>query len=283
MRQSLRAPWLFLAPQLTLFTVFILAPMLAIFALSLYDWNLLGDHHFIGFGNYSEMLHDRQFWRALLNTLLYAAVIVPATMATGLALALALNRPLPGRNFFRAAIYLPFVLSSVASAIIAVWIFDDHYGVLNATLEKLGLMRLPWLSSAHFAMPTLMLTTLWLRTGLCMIVYLAALQDIPKDLLDAASLDGAGTWARFGNITWPLLRPATLFLLITNLIYGLHVFDLIYVMTGGGPAFSTTVMVQYIYQAAFEEQRQGYGSAISVVLFFILLAITSVTLMRRRA
>ena len=165
---------------------------------------------------------------------------------------------------------------------VVAWIFDDHYGVLNATLSYIGLPRVPWLSSTHFAMPTIILATLWLRVGLCMVVYLAALQDIPKDLLDAAALDGAGSWARLRHITWPLLRPSTVFLLVTNLIYGLHVFDLIYVMTAGGPAFSTTVMVQYIYMAGFDEQREGYASAISVVLFFILVAITSVSLMKRR-
>ncbi len=259
-----------------------LAPVLAIFGLSLFDWNLLGNHRFVGLANFSEMLQDRQFWRALGNTLLFSAIIVPATLAAGLALAVALNRPLPGRNFFRAAMYLPTVLSSVASGIIAAWIFDDHYGVINAAFAAIGLPRVPWLSSTRFAMTTVLLATLWLRVGLCMVVYLAALQDVPKDLLDAAALDGAGAWNRFRYITWPLLRSSTLFLLVTNLIYGMHVFDIIFVMTGGGPAFSTTVMVQYIYGAAFEQQRQGYAAAISVVLFLVLVAITSATLLRRR-
>ncbi len=282
MKQYLRTPWLFLAPHLSLFSVFIFMPVLAIFVLSLFNWNLLGGHRFIGFSNYAELWSDRQFWHALSNTLLFTAVIVPTTMAIGLALALALNRPIPGRNFFRAAMYLPTVISSVVSAIIAAWIFDDHYGILNASLAALGLGRVPWLSSTHFAMPTIMLTTLWLRIGLCMVVYLAALQDVPKELLDAADLDGASSWSRFRYIIWPLLRPSTNFLLLTNLIYGLHVFDLIYVMTGGGPAFSTTVMVQYIFDAAFEEQRQGYASAIAVTLCLILISITSLALLRRK-
>ncbi len=277
-----RVPWLFLAPHLSLFSVFMMGPVLAIFALSLYDWNLLGNHHFIGFANYAEMFQDRQFWRALANTLLFTAAIVPTTMALGLGLALALNKPLPGRNLFRAALYLPTVISSVASAIVVAWIFDDHYGVLNAMLSSIGLPRVPWLSSTHFAMPTIIFATLWLRVGLCMVVYLAALQDVPKDLLDAAALDGAGRWGRLRYVTWPLLRPSTVFLLITNLIYGLHVFDLIYVMTAGGPAFSTTVMVQYIFAAAFDQQRQGYASAISVVLLLILVSITSLSLVRRQ-
>jgi ABC-type sugar transport system permease subunit len=281
MRYNSRVPWLFLTPHLSLFLVFVFLPILFIFGLSGFDWNLLGYHRFAGLSNYAEILDDKLFWRALGNTLLFSAVIVPVTMATGLAVAIALNRPMPARNLFRAAMYLPTVISSVASAIVAVWIFDEHYGVLNAFLIQFGLPRLPWLSSTHLALPTIIITTIWLRTGFCMVIYLAALQDVPKSLLDAAALDGAGAWSRFRYITWPLLWPSSIFLLVTNLIYSIHVFDLIYVMTNGGPAFSTTTLVQYLYDAAFEEQRQGYASAISVVLFFVLIALTSVLLIRR--
>ena len=187
MQPNKRVPWLFLAPHLSLFSVFMMGPVVAIFVLSLYDWNLLGNHRFIGFSNFAEMFEDRQFWRALANTLLFSAVIVPTTMALGLGLALVLNKPLPGRHLFRSALYLPTVISSVASGAVLAWVFDDHYGVLNAMLTSAGLPRVPWLSSTHFAMPSIILATLWLRVGLCMVVYLAALQDIPKDLLDAAA------------------------------------------------------------------------------------------------
>lgn len=282
MRPDKRVPWLFLLPHLSLFAVFVFGPVLAIFALSLFNWNLLGNHRFVGLANFTEIYHDRYFWRALGNTLLFTAAIVPSTLAAGLALALAVNRRVPGRDAFRAAMYLPTVLSSVASGVVAVWIFDDFYGVINAILAFLGISRLPWLSSAHVAMTTVLITTLWLRVGLCMVVYLAALQDVPKELLDAAALDGAGAWGRFRYVTWPQLRASTSFLVVTNLIYGLHVFDVIFVMTGGGPAFSTTVLVQYIYGAAFEQQRQGYAAALSVVLFLILSVLTSLTLVRRR-
>ena len=281
MKYLQRVPWLFLMPHLSLFTVFVFLPILFIFGLSAFDWNLLGFHRFAGFSNYAELLEDKLFWRALWNTLLFSAVIVPVTMAGGLALAVALNRPLPGRNLFRAAMYLPTVISSVASAVVAVWIFYEHYGVLNAFLLQFGLGRLPWLSSTRLAMPAIIATTIWLRTGFCMVIYLAALQDVPKNLLDAAALDGAGAWNRFRYIVWPLLWPSSIFLLVTNLIYSIHVFDLIFVMTNGGPAFSTTTLVQYLFDAAFEEQRQGYASAISVTLFFILIALTSFLLIRR--
>jgi multiple sugar transport system permease protein len=283
MARSHRVPWLFLAPHMSLFTIFVLGPVLAIFGLSLFDWNLLGHHRFAGLGNFQEIWHDRHFWRALANTLLFTAAIVPSTLAGGLLLALALNRRIPGRNGFRAAMYLPTVLSSVASGVVAVWLFDDHYGLINHLLAAIGIARIPWLSSTHFSMLTVLITTLWLRVGLCMVVYLAALQDVPKELLDAAALDGAGAWGRFRYVIWPQLRTSTSFLLVTNLIYGLHVFDVIFVMTGGGPAFSTTVLVQYIYSAAFDQQRQGYAAALSVVLFLVLSSLTALITFRRRA
>ena len=165
MRYNRRVPWLFLTPHLSLFLVFIFLPIVVIFGLSGFDWNLLGSHHFTGLSNYAEILDDKLFWRALGNTLLFSAVIVPVTMASGLAVAIALNRPMPARNLFRAAMYLPTVISSVASAIVAVWIFDEHYGVLNAFLIQFGLPRLPWLSSTHLALPTIMNKNISLLTG----------------------------------------------------------------------------------------------------------------------
>ncbi len=275
------APWFFLSPHLMLFASFILIPICAVFALSLYDWNLLGDHRFVGLANFAEILGDREFWRALGNTLLYGIAIVPLVLAMGLGCALALNRDLPGRGIFRAVIYLPSVLSSVASATIAAWIFNDQYGVLNNLLGAMGMHGVPWLSSTRFAMPAVILTTVWIRTGLCMVIYLAALQDVPRELIEAARLDGASSWNVFRWVTLPMLRPTTTFLLVTNVIYSIHVFDLIYVMTDGGPAFSTTVLVQYLYESAFEEQRQGYAAALSVVLLVVLLLLTSGLLLNK--
>lgn len=273
----------FLTPHLVLFVPFLLLPIGGVLVMSGFDWNLLGGYHFVGLSNYAELLEDRDFWRALLHTIAYAAAIVPATMAIGLALAVALNERIRGRNLFRAAIYLPTVISGVASGIIAAWIFQGNYGVLNAVLAAVGWPRLPWLSSTTLALPSVILSSLWLRIGLCMVIYLAALQDVPRDQMDAAALDGASAWNRFRHVAWPVLAPATTFLLVTNLIYSLHVFDLVYVMTEGGPAGSTTMLVQYLYEAAFYENRLGYGSAIGVVLMTLLIALTSVLLWRRRA
>lgn len=282
MKYAAKTPWLFLGPQLGLFTLFVLAPVCAVFVISFYDWSLLGDHRFIGLTNYLEIVEDREFWRALSNTVLYALMVVPLTLLAGLGLALALDSRVSGRRLFRTAIYLPTVLSSVASATAAAWIFDDQYGVLNAFLLKFGFERVPWLSSTHFAMGSLVTTTVWVRIGLCMVVYLAALQEISPSLLQAAELDGAGPVNRFRFIIWPLLRPSTLFLAVTTLIYSLQAFDLAYVLTNGGPAFSTTMLVQYLYNAAYLEQRQGYASAISVILLLILIGFSSLLLLRRR-
>jgi len=267
-------PYLFIAPNLIVFTVFVFVPILLSFYISLNDWSLIGSPIFIGFGNYVDMAQDADFWTAFLNTLVYTAGTVPTSMALGLAVAVGLNRNLPGRAFLRSIYFVPVIISLVATALIASWIFNDNYGVVNKALEALGLGPVSWLSSRRWAMPTLIITALWIRLGFNMVVYLAALQSIPTELYDAARVDGATGRRRFLHITWPLLRPTTFLLLILNVIDSLHVFDLIYVMTGGGPGFSTTVLVQYIYQQAFEESQMGYASAIGVVLYLMLLVFT---------
>jgi multiple sugar transport system permease protein len=267
-------PYLFIAPNMVVFTVFVFVPIVLAFYMSLTEWSLIGDPIFVGFGNYVDMAQDADFWTALLNTLVYTVGTVPTSMALGLAAAVGLNRKLPGRALLRSIYFVPVIISLVATALIAAWMFNDNYGVINNALGALGLEPVPWLSSPRWAMPSLMITTLWIRLGFNMVVYLAALQSIPTELYDAARVDGANGRRRFVHITWPLLGPTTFLLLILNVIYSLHVFDLIYVMTGGGPGFSTTVLVQYIYQQAFQESQMGYASAIGVVLYLMLLIFT---------
>lgn len=267
-------PYLFIAPNIIVFTVFVFVPTLFAFYISLNEWSLIGSPSFIGLGNYVEMAQDGEFWRSLLNTLVYTAGTVPTSMALGLVVAIGLNRKLPGRALLRSIFFVPVVISLVAVALIASWIFNDDYGVINNTLAALGFGKVPWLSSPAWAMPSLILTTLWIRLGFNMVIYLAALQAIPVELYQAAKVDGAASWRLFRHITWPLLGPTTLLLLILNVIYSLHVFDLIYVMTGGGPGSSTTVLVQYIYEAAFQNSEMGYASAVGVVLYLMLLVFT---------
>ena len=272
--QRLLIPYIFIAPNVVVFAVFMFLPILLAFYISLNEWTLIGFPTFVGLGNYLDMLEDSEFWRAFYNTGVYMVGTVPTSIALGLAVAVGLNRKLPGRTLLRSVFFVPVIISLVAVALIAAWIFNDNYGIINAALSAVGIGDVPWLSSARWAMTSLIIATLWIRLGFNMVIYLAALQSIPTELYDAARVDGASGWRRFRHITWPLLGPTTFLLVIINIIYSLHVFDLIYVMTGGGPGFSTTVLVQYIYQMAFTEGQMGYASAIGVVLYLLLLIFT---------
>ena len=272
--QRLLIPYIFIAPNVVVFTVFMFVPILLAFYISLNEWTLIGSPTFVGLGNYLDMLEDSEFLRAFYNTGVYTVGTVPTSIALGLAVAVGLNRKLPGRTLLRSIFFVPVIISLVAVALIASWIFNDNYGIINAALSAVGIGDVPWLSSARWAMISLIIATLWIRLGFNMVIYLAALQSIPTELYDAARVDGASGWRRFRHITWPLLGPTTFLLVIINIIYSLHVFDLIYVMTGGGPGFSTTVLVQYIYQMAFTEGQMGYASAIGVVLYLLLVIFT---------
>ncbi|HXA23682.1 MAG TPA: sugar ABC transporter permease [Acetobacteraceae bacterium] len=267
-------PYLFIAPNMVLFTAFSFLPLLYAVYISFHDWTLIGEPDFIGIGNYRRLVHDPLFWRALVNTLLYAAGTVPTSMAIGMVLALALNRRVPARVFLRSVYFLPLIVSAVATGTIAAWMFNDNYGVLNAIIVRLGGSRVSWLSSPYWALPSLMLTTLWVRVGFCMVVYLAALQSIPRMYYEAARIDGASALRQFLHVTLPLLKPATFLLLVLSIIYSFHVFDLIYVMTGGGPGFSTTMLVQYIFRSAFVTAEMGYASAVGIALYVLILGFT---------
>ncbi|TCJ18064.1 sugar ABC transporter permease [Rubrobacter taiwanensis] len=269
-------PYLFITPNMIVFAAFMFIPILYAFYISFHDWSLIGTSQFIGLGNYFNMMQDDLFWQVLINTAIYTLGTVPTSMILGLGVAILLNRWIPARGILRSIFFMPVVISGVAVALVASWIFNDHYGIINNTLRQMGSDPIPWLSSPTWAMPSLIIATLWTRIGFCMVIYLAGLQSIPSSYYDAAQVDGASSWKQFRYITWPLLGPTTFFLLIINVIYSFHVFDLIYVMTGGGPGFSTTVIVQYIYQAAFQTGQMGYAAAMGVVLYFIILAFTAI-------
>ena len=269
-------PYLFIAPNVVLFSVFMLFPLGYAVFISLHDWDLVGDSAFTGLANYRRLVSDPLFWKALGHTLEYAGGAVPASLALGLLVAIGVNRRLPARTFLRSIYFMPVVVSAVATAVIASWLFNDNYGLINALLEQVGLPRVHWLSSPRWALPSLILTTLWLRVGFCMVVYLAALQSIPPMYYEAALIDGASTFRQFLHITWPLLQPTTFLLLIINVIYSFHVFDLVYVMTGGGPGYSTTVLVQYIFTSAFTTSEMGYASAMGIALYVLILVFTVV-------
>ncbi len=272
--QKRLTPYIFIAPNVIVFTVFIFVPIIAAFYISLTQWSIIGTPTFVGLENYLKMLQDGKFWVSFYNTAIYTVGTVPTSMALGLLVAIGLNRRMPGRTLLRSIYFVPVIISLVAAALIAAWIFNGNYGVINNALNALGLGSVQWLSSARWAMLSLIIATLWIRLGFNMVVYLAALQSIPVDVYQAAQVDGATRWHLFRHITWPLLSPTTFLLLILNIIYSTYVFDLIFVMTGGGPGFSTTVLVQYVYQQAFEQGDMGYASAVGVVLYVLLMLFT---------
>ncbi len=269
-------PYVFIAPNLALFTAFRFVPLFYALYISFHDWSLIGDPEWLGVANYLRLSRDPLFWRALANTFAYALATVPTSMALGLLLAMGLNRRLPGRVLFRSVYFMPVVVSAVASGIIAAWLFNDNYGVINSLIVRAGGSRVAWLSTPRWALPSLAFATLWVRVGFNMVVYLAALQSIPALYYEAARIDGASAFSQFCHITVPLLAPATFLLLILDIINSFQVFDLVYVMTGGGPGFSTTMVVQYIFNAAFVTSEMGYASAMGMALYALILVFTIV-------
>ncbi|HET6704670.1 sugar ABC transporter permease [Amycolatopsis sp.] len=268
------APYLFISPALALFTVFAFVPLGYAVVLSFQDVPVFGDGAWTGAANYTRLAADPLFWQSLRTTLVFTVGTVPTSMALGLLLAVLLNRPLPARALLRSLYFLPMVVSGVVVALVMDWIFNGDAGVLNNLLQALGLARVPWLTSPSGAMVTLSAAIVWGRIGFCMVIYLAALQSVPPSLLEASTLDGANRWQQFRFVTFPQLRPTTFMLLVVNVIFSLQVFDVIYVLTGGGPGFATTVLLQAIFRAAFTQGEMGYASAIGVVLTVLLLVFT---------
>ncbi|MEO6443697.1 MAG: sugar ABC transporter permease, partial [Gemmatimonadaceae bacterium] len=254
--------------------LFTAGPLLFTLYVSLHDWDLLQlNRPFVGFGNYAELARDPLFWRALGNTFIYS-LYVPVSMALALGAALVLDQPLRGMKALRALVFLPTVVSYVAIAVVWQWMFTLDYGLINYLLRLVHLPAVDWLGNPKTALLAVMVVSAWVQLGYQMVIYLAGLQGIPGTLHEAARLDGAGAWQRFRHITLPLLRPISLYLFVTGIIWSFQVFTLVYVMTEGGPVHSTDVLVYRIYQNAWEFRRMGYASAMSWVLFAILFAVT---------
>lgn len=272
------APYIFIAPNILLFLTFMIIPILFTFYISFQEWGILGEPVFVGLGNYISMLSDKVFWISLWNTVYYTVGTVPFEMVLGLAGAILLNRKIPLRAFFRSVFFAPVVVSLVASGLIWSWMYNPNYGLFNHLLSMVGINGINWLASPEWAMPAVIITTLWVRIGYCLVIYLAGLQAIPGTLYEAAEIDGANSWQKFWYMTLPLLKNTTIFVLVIEVIHGFMVFDLIYTMTNGGPGYSTTVIVQYIYQKAFVEGDMGYASAIGTVFFLMIMSLTALQL-----
>ncbi|TAK22833.1 MAG: sugar ABC transporter permease [Chloroflexota bacterium] len=229
---------------------------------------------FVGLNNYLSVLASGEFWLSMNNTLYYAVGVVGLELTAALALALLLNRPLRGLSLYRTAFFAPVVTSTVAVSIVWLWLFDPQTGLFNYILSLLGLPESGWLTDPTMAMPAIILMSTWHQAGYYMVIYLAGLQAIPREFYDAAKVDGAGRWTLFRHITWPLLTPTTLFVLIIGMIGALQAFDAFYVMTQGGPLKATQTMVFYLYQVGFKFYEIGAASAMAYLLFVVIFTLT---------
>ncbi|ANC77414.1 sugar ABC transporter permease [Fictibacillus phosphorivorans] len=264
----------FLLPNFIGFLVFIGIPILTSLGLSFTKWDLLSTPEFIGLDNYKGIINDAEFWSALKNTLLFIVAYLPTVLIVALGIAMLLNKNMKGRAFFRAAYFIPVVSSWVAVSLIWKWLFNPTYGLVNYFLSWFGIIGPDWLQDPQWAMIAVVLTSVWKDTGFVMVLFLAGLQNISETYYEAAEIDGASPYKKFLHITIPLLTPTTFFILIISLINSFQVFDQIMIMTEGGPAGSTTVLVQKIYNHAFRYFEMGYASAVSWVLFLIIFVVT---------
>ncbi|WP_100408041.1 carbohydrate ABC transporter permease [Bacillus solitudinis] len=264
----------FLLPNLLGFLFFIGVPIVASLGISFTEWDLLSSPEWVGFDNYVALMSDRDFWAALGHTFYFIGGYLPLVIVGALAIALILNQKIKGRTFFRAAYFVPVITSWVAVSLIWKWLFNPNYGLVNYALSWIGITGPAWLQDPSWAMPAVILTSAWKDLGFVMVIYLAGLQGISSSYYEAANIDGATSWQKFRHITLPLLSSTTFFVTVISLINSFQVFDQIMIMTDGGPAGSTSVIVERIYNHAFRYFEMGYASAISWILFVIIFIVT---------
>lgn len=272
----------FLLPSAIPLALFVLGPMVAAAWISLQKWNLISPMQFIGLDNYANLLTDRQTGDVFLHTVYYIVGYLPLVYVGGLALALALNTALKGRAFLRGIYFLPVVTSWIVVALVWRWLLNPSNGIVNTVLGFFGIAGPGWWSDPAWAMPSIILASAWKDLGFVMVILLAGLQAISPDLYDAAKVDGAGWWRRLFSITLPLLSPSTFFVLVISLINGFQVFDQVYAMTGGGPNGASEVVVMRIYDLTFRYGAAGEASALSWILFVVVLAITLIQVRGQR-
>ncbi len=265
----------FLAPALLFFVVFLFIPVVLGVLLSFKHSSGFGVDTNAGFSNYNQLIHDPLFWKTVKNTAIYTALTVPTSVIMGLGIALVLWKEMRGRTIYRTIIYFPVVISGIATGIVGGWMFNENIGFINKSAISLGLSPISWQSHSWPAMFSLVVMTIWTRLGFNMVIYLAGLQNIDESYLEAARIEGANSWQRLWKVIWPLLGPTTFFLILLNVIYSFQAFDLIYIMTQGGPSNSTNTMLLYAYQQAFQNENQGYAAAIGIFLLFIVLIFTA--------
>jgi len=265
--------WFFASPWIIGFFLWTLGPMVASFGLAFTEWDLITPARFVGLENLRTMLSDRLVAQSLQVTTIYAVASVPLHIVFGMALALLLNTKIAGLRFYRTAFYLPSVLSGVAVALLWRWLFSTEFGLINQILACVGIQGPSWLGDQRWALPSLVLMSIWGGGG-GTIIFLAGLQGIPTELYEAAEADGAHSWQQLFHITLPMMTPVLFFQLIAGVINALQVFTQAFIMTNGGPNNATLFAILYLYRNAFEYQRMGYASALAWVLFIYILILT---------
>ncbi|MBE7188404.1 MAG: sugar ABC transporter permease [Jatrophihabitans endophyticus] len=260
---------------MALLGLFVFVPLVDAVVISFQRTTGFGGARFIGFANYGTLFTDPVFWRATGNTVLFTAIVTPLSMAVGLGLAALVNSALPARGLFRSILIIPMAVSGVATATLGGLVFDQNFGLLDELLRSVGLPAVTWQSGSVPAFVSIVVVTLWWRVGINMLVYLAGLQGLDEQLREAAMLDGAGPVQRFRYVVLPALRPTSFFLVIMNVIYSFQAFDIIYVLTGGGPRNATSLLVTYAYDTGFVTRDQGYAAAIGMVLLLFTAAFTA--------
>ncbi len=268
----------FIAPNFVGFAIFTLLPLVFALGVAFTRWDVVSGFRglqWVGLQNFVDITNDPNFWESARLTALYVGSSVPITLVLGLVIALALNGPIPGRAILRAIFFIPFIVNAVAISATWVLLYHPTFGPIDLVLRALGVASPPlWLASSQWAMPAVIIMTIWAGIGYDAVLYLAALQDVPKDLFEAAALDGAGAWQRFWSVTLPFLTPTIFFLIVTGFISASQSFGTINLMTQGGPGRSTTVLSYYLYQNGFQFYKFGYAAAISWVMFVGVLLLT---------
>lgn len=269
----------FLAPNFIGFLIFTLIPVIGSLGMSFLKWENINSFKFVGLKNYLQLFRDSGFKISFINTVIYTLGTVPLIMIFALGFAILLNKGVKGAKFIRAVHFFPYISSIVAVAVVWQLLYHPNLGPINQFLRFIGIHNPPkWTSSSQWALPAVMLMSVWKTAGYYMIIYLAGLQEIPAALYEAAEVDGANVWEKFRHITLPMLTPVTFYVAIMSIIASFQVFTQIFIMTGGGPGRSTSVLVYLIYQEAFVNFNFGYASAMSMVLFASIMLITLVQL-----
>lgn len=277
--------YLFLLPYLIVFILFLLLPAIAGFAISFTDWQILGVPHWVGLDNFKSIFSDDMFWVAFKNTLAFTFITVPPLVVGGLGLALLFNTKLHGRILARTIAFIPYAIMVTVVGLIWRWIFDQNFGLLNFYLSSVvpSLKHTAWLSNIHNALPSIAITTVWWQIGTNMIIYLAGLQEIPRELYEAAKVDGANIFQQFRFITLPGLYLMHVFVIPMSVISSMRVFGQVWVMTAGGPAQATYTLVQHLYSRGWIDTFMGEASAVGVFLFVITFVFTVFQLRTLRA